>query len=102
MKPFVHVLGTMLVTIGVAACSNESPGSPTANSAQMFTANLSAANEVPPIAGDEAGATGAATPGIAVSADQVNAILANPGAFYFNIHTARNPDGVARGQLRAQ
>jgi hypothetical protein len=36
---------------------------------------------------------------IAVPADQANAILANPGGFYFNIHTARNPDGVARGQL---
>lgn len=37
--------------------------------------------------------------GIAVSADQASAILGNPAAFYFNIHTARNPDGVARGQL---
>lgn len=36
---------------------------------------------------------------IAVTVDQANAILANPGGFYFNIHTARNPDGVARGQL---
>jgi CHRD domain-containing protein len=173
MKRFVQVLGTILVAIGITACSNESPASPSANSVQMFTANLSAANEVPPIAGDEAGAAGAATltfnprrsasgtidsatvdiavtvsgfpngtaltnahihagaagvnggvfvaagiaageitfpngsgsftkTGIAISADQVNAILANPGAFYFNIHTARNPDGVARGQLRAQ
>jgi CHRD domain len=40
---------------------------------------------------------------IAMTVDQVNAILANPSGFYFNIHTARNPDGVARGQLtRAQ
>jgi CHRD domain len=40
---------------------------------------------------------------IALSVDQASAILANPSAFYFNIHTARNPDGVARGQLsRAQ
>ena len=40
---------------------------------------------------------------IAVSADQANAIFANPDAFYFNIHTASNPNGVARGQLvRAQ
>src|SRR5262245_56362380 len=41
--------------------------------------------------------------GIAVTVDQANAILANPSGFYLNIHTARNPDGVARGQLtRAQ
>jgi hypothetical protein len=32
-----------------------------------------------------------------------NTILANPSGFYLNIHTARNPDGVVRGQLtRAQ
>jgi hypothetical protein len=41
--------------------------------------------------------------GIALTVDQANAILGNPAGFYLNIHTARNPDGVARGQLtRAQ
>jgi hypothetical protein len=34
-----------------------------------------------------------------VTVDQANAILANPGNFYFNIHTAANSGGVARGQL---
>ena len=37
--------------------------------------------------------------GIAMTVDQANAILANPSGFYFNIHTATSPDGVARGQL---
>jgi len=37
--------------------------------------------------------------GITVTADQTNAILSNPGGFYLNIHTAANPNGVARGQL---
>lgn len=37
--------------------------------------------------------------GITVSADQANAILANPGGFYLNTHTAANTNGVARGQL---
>ena len=37
--------------------------------------------------------------GIALTVDQANTILANPSDFYLNIHTARNPDGVARGQL---
>ena len=37
--------------------------------------------------------------GISVSADQANALLANPGGFYVNIHTATNTNGVARGQL---
>jgi hypothetical protein len=41
--------------------------------------------------------------GIVLTVDQANAILGNPSGFYLNIHTARNPDGVARGQLnRAQ
>lgn len=40
---------------------------------------------------------------VAITADQANSILANPGGFYVNIHTAANPVGVARGQLvRAQ
>jgi hypothetical protein len=37
--------------------------------------------------------------GITVTVDQANTILANPSGFYFNIHTANNPGGVARGQL---
>ena len=39
---------------------------------------------------------------VAVSADAANAILANPGAFYFNLHSALNPAGVVRGQLVKQ
>jgi hypothetical protein len=37
--------------------------------------------------------------GISLTVDQANAILANPAGFYVNIHTAANPNGVARGQL---
>src|SRR4051812_426574 len=36
---------------------------------------------------------------LTVTPDQANAILANPANFYFNIHSALNPGGVARGQL---
>jgi len=31
--------------------------------------------------------------------DTANSIIANPAGFYFNVHTALNPGGVARGQL---
>jgi CHRD domain len=31
--------------------------------------------------------------------DIANQIVANPAAFYFNVHSALNPGGVARGQL---
>jgi hypothetical protein len=40
--------------------------------------------------------------GITLTVDQANSILTNPGAFYLNIHTAANPNGVARGQLTRQ
>lgn len=41
--------------------------------------------------------------GVTLTVDQANSILGNPGGFYLNIHTAENPNGVARGQLtRAQ
>lgn len=38
-------------------------------------------------------------PNLYLPIDQANAIIANPGGYYFNIHTALNPGGVARGQL---
>jgi hypothetical protein len=36
---------------------------------------------------------------VTLTVDQANAIMANPAGFYLNIHTAGNPNGVARGQL---
>jgi hypothetical protein len=39
---------------------------------------------------------------VAVTADAASAILANPGGFYFNLHSALNPIGVVRGQLVKQ
>lgn len=41
--------------------------------------------------------------GITVPAAIAQQLESNPSAFYFNVHTFRNPPGVARGQLsRAQ
>ena len=39
--------------------------------------------------------------GINVPSDQAAAILNNPTANYFNVHTALNPDGAMRGQFPA-
>jgi hypothetical protein len=36
---------------------------------------------------------------ITMTTDQANSIMNSAGSFYFNIHTALNPGGVARGQL---
>jgi hypothetical protein len=37
--------------------------------------------------------------GVNVPADRAAAILGNRAGFYFNVHTALNPDGAVRGQL---
>jgi hypothetical protein len=34
--------------------------------------------------------------------DSANLIINNPAGYYFNVHSALNPGGVARGQLRLQ
>jgi len=39
--------------------------------------------------------------GINVPPDTAAAIIRNPGAHYFNVHTVLNPDGAIRGQLSA-
>ena len=38
-------------------------------------------------------------PAVSVGPATMGAILNNPSAFYFNVHTSTNPGGVARGQL---
>jgi len=37
--------------------------------------------------------------GVNVSPDIAQAMTTSPGNYYFNVHTALNPNGVARGQL---
>jgi hypothetical protein len=39
---------------------------------------------------------------VAVKTTDMEAILANPAGFYFNVHTSTNPAGVMRGQLVRQ
>jgi hypothetical protein len=44
-------------------------------------------------------ATGSSSGCVVVTADLVNAILANPSGYYVNVHTTDFPDGALRGQL---
>ena len=73
------------------------PGTPGVNGGALVTTNLSAADPMN---------LGPANVSRTLTADisQVNAtnIVANPGAFYFNVHTLNHPGGVMRGQLSRQ
>lgn len=57
---------------------------------------------VPLAAGDATFPNGSGTllkTGISVPADVTTQIINNPSGYYFNVHTALNPAGAARGQL---
>ena len=73
------------------------PGATGANGGVFVSLGLSAGEVTFP-----AGSGSFSKRGITLTVDQANSILANPGAFYLNIHTAANPNGVARGQLTRQ
>ena len=65
----------------------------------LVNTGLSQATAIP----TPAGSAGFASPSpVTVDAATINSIVANPAGFYFNVHTALNPSGVVRGQLRTQ
>jgi hypothetical protein len=72
------------------------PGVAGTNGPVIIGANLTAANTA---AFQSNGTIEFRQTGIPVSAANAQAVLANPSAFYFNIHSPRNPGGFARGQL---
>ena len=72
------------------------PGVAGVNGPVIIGASLTAANNV---SFQSNGQIEYRETGIAVSAANAQAVLANPSAFYFNIHSPRNPGGFARGQL---
>lgn len=60
--------------------------------------NISPAAPVPTVGG----AASFTRTGLAVTPSVAQAIINNPAGFYFNVHTALSPGGVARGQLVRQ
>lgn len=170
------ILGAALVAAGCGSDSDSPTGPSAQPNTMVFTAQLSAANEVPPITNADANARGTATitfnltrdgagaitggtatfvysltgfpAGTAIRAAHiheggsgvaggirvdtgltaatavtlasdgsgtltfsnvamtdaalVNAIVGNPGGYYFNVHSVLNPGGAARGQLARQ
>ena len=158
-----------LLAVGCGDDSS-SPNTPSPSTNPVFTANLSPANEVPPVTNSESTVSGTATitlnttrdsagnvtsasatfavtlggfpagsainvahihegaatcacpvvvnttlaagqvtvsnnlasftkDNIPVTAEVANRLIANPGGFYFNVHSTLNPGGVARGTL---
>jgi hypothetical protein len=71
-------------------------GGPTVNGAVVMNSLLTAGTIVTNAAG---AATFTAANLSFTSVDIANQVLANPAAFYFNVHSTLNPGGVARGQL---
>jgi CHRD domain len=64
----------------------------------IVDSGLTAATAIP----TPAGTAGFERLNIQADAATINSIVSNPAGFYFNVHTALNPGGVARGQLRTQ
>jgi hypothetical protein len=174
------IIGMLAIALVAGACSDNdpttgqtptSPTSPSAPATLIFTAQLAASNEVPPITNADANGRGTATitihavrdgsgaitsgstvdfvvtlsgfpagtvltaahihpgavganggvavgaglasgevtladgsgsftkTGQSINASDATAIVANPSAYYFNVHTQLNPGGASRGQL---
>ena len=72
------------------------PGVAGVNGPVIIGANLTPNN---PLSFQSNGTVEFRQTGIPVTAANAQAVLANPSAFYFNVHSPRNPGGFARGQL---
>ena len=71
------------------------PGGPGVNGPVVVGTGISATT---PLRLTE-GITSFDAPNINVSPATAQAIISNPGGYYFNVHSTLNPGGVARGQL---
>ena len=90
---------TGLTTTSNITLAHIHTGAAGVNGGVVVNSQLSAATSIPTPAGSASFQRCGLT---ADSAATVAAIVANPAAFYFNVHTTLNPGGVVRGQLRAQ
>jgi hypothetical protein len=71
------------------------PGAAGVNGAVLVSTGLVAGSPVTPTNG----VMSFSATGVSVSATNLQNIVNNPAAFYFNVHSPTNPGGVARGQL---
>ncbi len=71
------------------------PGAAGVNGPVIVNTGVTAASAVPL----SEGITSFDARNISVSAETAQAIINNPGGYYFNVHSPVNPGGFARGQL---
>jgi hypothetical protein len=69
----------------VAGCGDDNPTGPSANTQVIFTALISPANEVPPVANAQSTARGAAQITFDITRNASNAITAATARFYFQV-----------------
>jgi hypothetical protein len=72
------------------------PGAAGTNGPVIVSTGLTAAE---PLTMPGSGVLEFTVAGVTVDAATAQAIVNNPAAFYFNVHTPLNPGGMARGQL---
>jgi hypothetical protein len=80
MTRFRLAFGLCAIALAASACGSDSPTSPSSGPI-MFTAILSAANEVPPISNAEAGARGSVTISMDVQRDAAGAVTGATASF---------------------
>lgn len=107
MKRLGCVVG--LVMLMTAAGCDDNPAAPTDNNTIVFVAQMTAANEVPPVTGPEASATGTVRATFDVTRDANDAITGGTVQFIINLagfpagtnaiaaHIHEAPPGVAGG-----
>jgi hypothetical protein len=75
------------------------PNGPAGQNAGVFVnTGLSAAAPI----GIATGSASQTISNVNITQDQATQVFANPGNFYFNVHTPVNPGGAVRGQLSRQ
>jgi hypothetical protein len=82
-----RVLMVLMVAVGLAACDNDSPTAPADPNLVVFTAQLSAANEVPPITNAEANARGDVRITMNLTRDASNNISGATYTFVVNLNS---------------
>ncbi|HVH57912.1 MAG TPA: CHRD domain-containing protein [Vicinamibacterales bacterium] len=100
---------TLLTTLALAGCGGDSPTAPSDPNVVVFTAQLSAANEVPAIQGAEANARGDVRITFNLTRDAANNVNGGSATFVVNLrdfpagaswtlaHIHRGASGVAGG-----